>query len=158
MPPNRLAAARARLHAEGISVDEFSLSNPTRAGLARPSELFVLDDPGNARYDPDPLGLLSAREALSTHYATLNRYVDPGRFVLCASTSEAYSWLFKIFCDPGDAVMVPKPGYPLFEHLACLESVQAISYRLEYVHPRGWRIDIEQLEDSIRQLGSRCKA
>ncbi len=70
---------------------------------------------------------------------------------LCASTSEAYGWLFKLLCDPGDAVLVPKPGYPLFDYLAGLEAVEARPYRLDYSHPLGWRIDLDALRAGLEQ-------
>ena len=75
--------------------------------------------------------------------------LGPDRFFLCASTSEAYGWLFKLLCEPGEAVLVPKPGYPLFDYLAGLEGVEARPYRLEYFHPKGWRIDLESLEAAL---------
>jgi aspartate/methionine/tyrosine aminotransferase len=82
--------------------------------------------------------------------------VAPHELFLCASTSEAYGWLFKLLCDPGDAVLVPKPGYPLFDYLAGLESVEPRPYRLEYVHPSGWRIDLDSLRAALE--AGRAKA
>jgi aspartate/methionine/tyrosine aminotransferase len=80
----------------------------------------------------------------------------PRELFLCASTSEAYGWLFKLLCDPEDAVLVPKPGYPLFDYLAGLESVEPRPYRLEYVHPSGWRIDLDSLRAALE--AGRAKA
>jgi len=75
--------------------------------------------------------------------------LSPERLFLCASTSEAYSYLFKLLCDPGDAVLVPQPGYPLFDNLAKLECVQAVGYELDYEHPLGWSIDFDRLRAKL---------
>jgi alanine-synthesizing transaminase len=164
---NALARARAELVASGRRVLDLSESNPTRVGLdaARPAldwPLGLLSDRASLRYEPDPRGLFSAREALAALYEAENAAEGaggaaasrgaaprPDDLFLCASTSEAYGWLFKLLCDSGDAVLVPKPGYPLFDYLAGLESVEARPYRLEYAHPAGWRIDLDSLEEAI---------
>ncbi len=153
-PPNRLALLKAELRAEGIDCLDLSESNPTRVGLPGlldpgPGTWDPLADPARSRYEPDPRGLRPAREAVAAFYESRGRApagLDPERLFLCASTSEAYGWLFKLLCDPGDAVLVPRPGYPLFDYLAGLESVAARPYRLEYAHPRGWRVDLDSLE------------
>jgi aspartate/methionine/tyrosine aminotransferase len=95
------------------------------------------------RYEPHPFGLPSAREAVAHDCARRRVIVDPGNVVLTASTSESYSWLFKLLCDPGETVLAPAPSYPLFEHLARLEGVGLASYRLDY-HGR-WEIDVDSL-------------
>lgn len=119
-------------------------------GYAEPELASLLAEPANASYRPEPRGLYRAREALARHrQAGLARALDPGRYFLSSSTSEAYSWLFKLLCDPGDVILVPKPGYPLFEYLAGLECVEARPWRLEYLHPRGWRIDLDSLEAAV---------
>ena len=100
------------------------------------------------RYEPHPLGLRVAREAVARDHARRRAAIDPERVVLVASTSEAYTWLFKLLCDPGDAVLVPRPSYPLFEHLTALEGVGAVPFDLEY-HGR-WEIDFATLEQAPR--------
>ena len=96
-------------------------------------------------YDPQPLGLRSAREAISSDYRRRGVAIDPDRLVLTASTSEAYGWLFKLLCKPdGDTILTPVPSYPLFDHLTRLEGVLAEPYRLEY-HGR-WSIDFASLD------------
>jgi alanine-synthesizing transaminase len=105
------------------------------------------------RYDPEPFGVRTAREAVSAEYARRGVVADPECIVLSSSTSEAYSWLFKLLCSPGDAVLIPQPSYPLFEHLTRLEAVQAVPYRLEY-HGR-WEIDFESIAaapDTVRAV------
>ena len=159
-PENALSALRAELRAKGAPILDFSESNPTRVGLgASPDKLGFLLDPANARYAPDPQGLPRAREALAEDY--LIRAEQPGSvdrrdIFLCASTSEAYGWLFKLLCDPGDAVLVPRPGYPLFDHLAGLEAVEARPYRLEYAHPAGWSIDLDAVETAMKEGRARA--
>jgi alanine-synthesizing transaminase len=179
-PANALARARAELAAAGRRVIDLSVSNPTRVGLeaARPEPDWPLGlflDRASLRYEPDPRGLQRAREALAARYASDAREGEPSRegaasrgtaaarhapgaedIFLCASTSEAYGWLFKLLCDPGDAVLVPKPGYPLFDYLAGLESVEARPYRLEYAHPSGWRVDLHSVERAL--AAGRAKA
>lgn len=115
-------------------------SNPTRAGIEYP--------PGIPPYEPEPFGLMAAREIIAREYGAP---VD--RVVLTASTSEAYSWLFKLFCNPGDEILVPRPSYPLFEHLAALESVNVRHYNLFYDH--GWHIDFHTARQAT---GPRTKA
>lgn len=132
--PNRLSAALMRVHAEGRAVCDLSESNPTRTGLApSASELLpLLTNVEIARYEPEPFGLVSARRAIAAELAARRFVVPESDVVLSASTSEAYGFLFKLLCDPGDNVLVPAPSYPLFDVLAQLEQVRLVPYRLAY--------------------------
>lgn len=94
-------------------------------------------------YAPHPLGLGSARQTLARNWLARGLAVDPDDIVLTASTSEAYGLLFKLFCDPGDEVLVPEPSYPLFDVLARLEGVRAVPYRHEY--DGAWYVDLDSL-------------
>lgn len=139
---NRHAALTGELRRRGIPLTDLTLSNPTEAGFTYPRSLLApLADPAALRYDPDPLGRLSAREAVSQEYARRGIAVPPDRIVLTASTSEAYSLLFKLLCDPGDEVLVPAPSYPLFDHLTRLDAVRPVSYPIEY--HGAWSIDVD---------------
>lgn len=141
LTPNRIAAARR--HGAGGYVD-LTVSNPTECGFEYPPDLLLsLVEPAGLSYRPDPLGLASAREAVSALSGELGAPVDPAHIVLTASTSEAYTFLFKLLCDPGDAVLVPTPSYPLFEHLARLEGVRALPYPLR--EEGGWSLDLDEL-------------
>src|SRR5262245_11173105 len=124
---NALSRAVASVRAEGTSIIDLTESNPTRAGIAYPPDLLAaLAKEEALRYDPQPLGLISARQAVAAEFARRGAAVDPAHVVLSASTSEAYSWVFRLLCDPGTSVLVPQPSYPLFEHLTRLDAVRAV--------------------------------
>jgi aspartate/methionine/tyrosine aminotransferase len=157
LPPhadiNPLSRAIASLQAAGARIVDLTESNPTTVGLDYPAGwLDVLGAEHVLRYAPQSLGLAVAREAVAADYARRGTRVDPGQVVLSASSSEAYSWLFKLLCNPGEAVLVPQPSYPLFEHLTRLEAVQAVPYHLGY-HGR-WEIDF----DSVNAAPSHVRA
>ncbi len=119
-------------------------SNPTRAGISYP-EAEILDAfhaPAILKYDPESAGLLEARLQIATEFS-----LDPAELILTSSTSEAYSWIFKLLCDPGDEVLVPRPSYPLFDYLAALEDVTVAPYPL--VYHGAWSIDLDTLRGSI---------
>ena len=146
LPPfietNALSAAMAAARAGGIDVVDLTESNPTSVGLPCPEHILEpLADTRAQRYRPEPFGLWMAREAVAGEASRRGVGIDPAQVVLTASTSEAYSWLFKLLCEPGDAVLVPRPSYPLFEHLTRLECVRTATYDLEY-HGR-WAVDFE---------------
>lgn len=141
---NALSRAVALLRTEGGVLADLTESNPTRVGIAYPDDLLAsLSDPASLRYDPSPFGLASARRAVAEDHRRRGVTIDPAHVVLTASTSEAYSWLFKLLCDPGDGVLVPQPSYPLFEHLTMFEGVRAHAYSTEY-HGQ-WVVDIESM-------------
>jgi len=135
--------------ARGERILDLTESNPTRAGFEYPEKeiLEALASPASMVYEPASRGLMVAREAVSRYYG--GHSVDPDRIHLTASTSEGYSWLFKLLTDFGDSVLIPHPSYPLFEFLAALEGVELRSFELEYIHPSGWRIDFDSLESAI---------
>ena len=121
---NRLTRALAGARRAGRPVLDLTQSNPTQAGLAYPPDLLAsLAGARSLRYDPEPLGLREAREAVAADYARQGLSVSPDRIVLTASSSDSYSELFKLLADPGDEILVPRPSYPLFEHLARLDGV-----------------------------------
>jgi hypothetical protein len=136
--PNALAERRRAL---GSVPFDLTLSNPTRSGIPYPEDLLRgLSNPAGLVYEAQPFGLDVARRAVAEEATKRGSPVDPSRVVLTASTSESYSLLFKLLCDPGDRVLVPAPSYPLFEHLARLDGVHAVSYPLD---PRaGWQPDL----------------
>lgn len=144
--PNRLSARAAELRQAGAPLIDLTLSNPTQAGLAYPERhiLEALRDARSLRYEPSPQGHAETRRAIAEWHSRHAAAVDPDHLVLASSTSEAYSWLFKLLCEPGDAVMTPRPSYPLFECLAELEGVRAVQYPLP--GHWGWRLDIAELE------------
>jgi aspartate/methionine/tyrosine aminotransferase len=149
LPPhadtNALSRAIAERRAAGRTIIDLTESNPTRAGFRYPPDLLrPLSAEASLHYEPHPFGLPSAREAVARDHARRGVAIDPGHVVLTASTSEAYTWLFKLLCDPGDVVLVPRPSYPLFEHLTSLEGVRAAPFSLEY-HAR-WEIDFATLQ------------
>jgi alanine-synthesizing transaminase len=147
LEPNRLTRAVRRRRAEGRPLIDLTMTNPTLAGIAyRPGLLAPLSDPAALSYDPNPVGLADARAAVARDYVRHGINVAPDRVVLTASTSEAYSVLFKLLCAPeGDAVLTPAPSYPLFDHLTRLDGVRCMPYRLEF-HGR-WAIDFDTLND-----------
>ncbi len=146
LEPNRLTQVVRRVRAAGTPVLDLTVTNPTTTGIPYPSSVLdALAEPGALRYEPSPLGLPDARAAVARDYERDGTRVSPDRIVLTASTSEAYSILFKLLCEPaGDAVMLPVPSYPLFDHLTRLDGVRSLPYRLEY-HGR-WTIDFEALD------------
>ena len=147
LQPNALSIAiedKRRRKAPFIDLTE---SNPTRVGLSYPADLFeALTNPKGLEYDPLPLGLWSARAAVAADFRRRGTVLSADRVAVTASTSEAYGLLFKLLCDPGDAVLVPRPSYPLFEHLTRLEGVSTIAYGLEY--HGSWRIDIDSIANA----------
>src|SRR6516225_8334103 len=142
--PNRLTELLREKRRAGAGVLDLTESNPTHAGLEYPREITgALADERALRYDPAPPGMAEAREAVARYYAARGHRVGPERILLTASTSEGYAYLFKLLCDPGDEVLVPRPSYPLFDYLARLESVRVRQYPLFYDH--GWHIDLHAL-------------
>lgn len=142
---NALTTAVEAMRAAGEPLTDLTESNPTRVGLPYdPSLLEPFADPRGLEYAPHPFGLESAREAIAARYRAAGVDAAASDIVLAASTSEAYTWLFKLLCNPGEGVLVPRPSYPLFEHLTRLEGVHAYPYDLEY-HGR-WEIDFGNIE------------
>ncbi len=135
------ALKRAREHAQQRPLLDLSISNVTEVGLSldAPSLYAALGDEGIASYAPEPFGWLGARAALSARQQARGFHVPPEQIMLTASTSEAYGYLFKLLCDPGDCVLVPAPSYPLFDVLAGLEGVQLVPYPLSY--DGEWHLD-----------------
>lgn len=151
LPPhadlNALTRALAKRRAEGRSIVDLTESNPTRAGFSYPSDLLVaLASEAALRYEPQATGMSVAREAVARDHARRGVTIDPDRIVLTASTSEAYTWLFKLLCDAGDVVLVPRPSYPLFEHLTQLEGVRTFPFDLEY--EGRWAVDFATLQSA----------
>jgi alanine-synthesizing transaminase len=140
-------AHRLRVEA-GLPVADLTASNPTRCGFGYPADLLAaLGDPRALDYDPQPRGLRTAREAVCGYYAHHGVKVAPEQVVLTTSTSEAYSYLFRLLCDPGNEILVPQPGYPLFDFLAGLDDVRLKFAPLVYDH--GWQIDPEGFRRAI---------
>jgi alanine-synthesizing transaminase len=154
LTPNATTRALSERRRAGARILDLTESNPTRVGIAYPDDLLQpLADTRGLAYDPEPLGMIAAREAIARDWARRGLAIDAANVALTASTSEAYSLLFKLLCDPGDAVLVPRPSYPLFEHLTRLEAVEALAYELDY--HGAWRIDGDRIR---RLLTPRVKA
>lgn len=141
LAPNRITLTRAACP----PTYDLTVSNPTRCGIPYPDDLLrPLADPAGLAYSPDPRGLAEARRAVAGEYARQGVTIPVEQLVLTASTSEAYALLFKLVCEPGEAVLVGVPSYPLFDHLARVEGVRAEPYHLDPDH--GWRLDLHELE------------
>lgn len=142
----RLLVERRR---SGMPVYDLTESNPTRCGFHYDEKaiLSALADPESLGYNPDPRGIRKAREAVAGYYADHSAIIDLDRVFLTTSTSEAYSFLFRLLCDPGDEVLIAQPSYPLFDFLADLDDVRLVPYPLFYDH--GWHLDPEALRRKI---------
>ena len=153
--PNALTRALRSRRAAGLPVCDLTQSNPTVTSLPYDGEhlLGALSDPRSLVYEPESFGLLRARQAVRGLTRELGCDLPVEQILLTSSTSEAYSFLFKLLCDPGDEVLIPRPSYPLFEHLAALEHVSAVNYALGY--DGAWHIDFDSLR---RALGPRSRA
>jgi len=144
---NALALALAR-HPPRFDLTQ---ANPTRAGFHYPvTELLgALDNPAARVYEPDPRGLARARAAVAREFAARGATVDPARIQLCSGTSEAYGFLFKLLCDPGDEVLIPEPSYPLFSDLCRFEDVRTRSYPLHY--DGEWHLGLAELRELVTE-------
>jgi aspartate/methionine/tyrosine aminotransferase len=154
---NRLTEALEQIKSSGTRVLDLTISNPTRAGLRYDDQAILksLCSPHVLDYDPQPKGLLSARAAVGAYYQSQHgiRDFDSERLILTTSTSEGYSFVFRLLCNSGDELLVPKPSYPLFEFLADLQDVKLVPYPLIYDH--GWQMDFPSLEKLVTKR-TRC--
>lgn len=147
---NRYTQALEKLRASGQSLIDLTVSNPTECGLNYNSEaiLKAFQNPRSLTYEPAAKGLLAARKNVTQYYREDHgETVDPESIVLTTSTSEAYSYVFRLLCNPQDEVLVPKPSYPLFDFLADLQDVRLVPYHLHYAH--GWFIDFESVQRAL---------
>jgi alanine-synthesizing transaminase len=145
---SKLAQAHRERSSAGLPVADLTASNPTRCGFRYDATLLAaLTDPRAMDYDPQPLGLPSARQAVCKYYADHGAAVVPEQVVLTTSTSEAYSYLFRLLCDPGAEILSVQPGYPLFDFLATLDDVRLKAASL--VYDQGWQIDPEGIRRAI---------
>jgi alanine-synthesizing transaminase len=144
---NRLTELLDSLRKSGKDVLDLTVSNPTVCGFIYPEKeiLSSFENHSSMVYDPNPRGVFSARQSVAEYYNHKNISVDPSNIFLTASTSEAYSILFKLLCNAGDSVLVPKPSYPLFEYLAQINDVNLQYYNLRY--DDEWHLDIESFTD-----------
>ncbi|MBI3005372.1 MAG: pyridoxal phosphate-dependent aminotransferase, partial [Ignavibacteriales bacterium] len=147
--PNRLTQLLEQKHKRNDPIVDLTESNPTKCGFRYDSSglLATIADERSLRYDPDPKGLLAAREAVCEFYLRKNFRLDPEHVILTASTSEAYSFLLRLLCNPGDSVLVPQPSYPLFDDLCQLNDVEMTPYRLSY--DGEWHIDAASLGTAV---------
>jgi alanine-synthesizing transaminase len=154
LAPNRLTRQLDERRRQGLPVVDLTESNPTRCGFTPDHEILQsLQDPRSLVYEPDPRGLLRAREAVCEYYGVRGVSVGPEQVFLTTSTSEAYTYAFRLLADPGDSVLVPQPSYPLFDFLAGINDLEVASYPLRYTH--DWRID----PDTVREVWApRAKA
>jgi alanine-synthesizing transaminase len=149
LEPNALSRAVASRREQGLPLLDLTESNPTRCGFDYDCEtiLSALAKPQALLYQPEAQGPLLAREAVACYYAERAVNLDPRQIFLTASTSEAYSYLFRLLADPGDAVLIPRPSYPLFDFLAGLNDLEIIPYPLAY--DGRWRVDIAELASRL---------
>jgi alanine-synthesizing transaminase len=149
LAPNRLSEALAQHRAQGKPLFDLTASNPTECGFEYDAEaiLQALRNPAALVYEPNPKGLGVARQAVASYYAGHGAHVAAEDILLTTSTSEAYSFVFRALCNPGDEVLVPAPSYPLLSFLADIQDVKLVSYPLVYDH--GWQIDFHSLEQAI---------
>jgi alanine-synthesizing transaminase len=147
--PNRFTVAIEEVRASGGEFIDLTISNPTRAGIQYDAAaiLDALRNEGSLDYDPQPKGLLEAREAVAEYYVARGEQVNAESLVLTSGTSEGYSYVFRLLANPGDEILVAKPSYPLFDFLADLQDVKLVPYPLIYDH--GWQIDFHSLEKAI---------
>ncbi|HXX69323.1 MAG TPA: pyridoxal phosphate-dependent aminotransferase [Polyangiaceae bacterium] len=151
LTPNRIAQAIASVRKAGRPLLDLTESNPTKAAIPcdGPAVLAALAAPASLVYEPSALGTMGAREAVASYLAAEGIPIEPAHIALTTSTSEAYAFAFKLLCDPGDEVLVPQPSYPLFEHLAALECVRPVGYRLAY--DGAWHIDLPSLRSALSE-------
>ena len=154
---NRLTEALEEARAGGAKILDLTASNPTRVGLEYDSQriLAALGSERALDYDPQAKGLVHAREAVAGYYRDRSAHgerdvasnVSTDAIVLTTSTSEGYSYVFRLLCNAGDELLVPKPSYPLFELLGDLQDVKLVPYPLIYDH--GWQTDFPSMEKAV---------
>jgi aspartate/methionine/tyrosine aminotransferase len=151
LAPNRFTQAVEEARSRGADLLDLTASNPTRVGLEYNSDAILgsLRSDRALDYDPQAKGLRVGREAVANYYGSEHgiQAVDVERIVLTTSTSEGYSYVFRLLCNAGDELLVPKPSYPLFEFLADLQDVKLVPYPLIYDH--GWQMDFYSIEKAV---------
>jgi aspartate/methionine/tyrosine aminotransferase len=149
LAPNRYSLAVDHARSSGRTLLDLTAGNPTNVGLHFEGEriLGALQHPEALQYEPASKGIPAAREAVADYYAAGGVALSTEQIILTVSTSEAYTYCFRLLCDPGDEVLVPQPSYPLFEFLADIQDVKLVPYELVYDH--GWQIEFESLQRAI---------
>jgi aspartate/methionine/tyrosine aminotransferase len=146
---NKLSILLQELRQQKIDLFDLTESNPTHCGFSYPEEILsALVNPKNLQYVPEPQGMLSARQAVCAYYKSRGIRIEPEQVFLTASTSEAYSFLFRLLLNPGEEALFPAPSYPLFQFLVDLSDITMGTYPLIYVDG-GWAIDRTVMESKI---------
>jgi alanine-synthesizing transaminase len=168
LTPNRLAIHLYERRRQRLPILDLTESNPTRCGFDfdQRAILDALREPRSLIYEPEPSGLLPARAAVAGYYGERGAQVGPQQIFLTTSTSEAYSYLFRLLADPGDAILAPRPSYPLFDFLTRLNDVELIHYPLidnpsrrpPLPGDRAWQIDLEAIESTLSESSRRVRA
>ena len=150
---NNLSKLLNEKKSAGVKILDLIESNPTNAGFDY-NETGILNSiakPESMKYVPNPKGLESAREAVSQYYREKSITINTDNIFLTSSTSEAYSFIFRLLTDPFDEVLIPRPSYPLFSFIAEMETVNIKYYNLIYSDNKTWEIDFESINSQLTE-------
>ena len=149
--PNELALLYNSKKKRGERIFDLTSSNPTKLNFKYDTKHIIrhfIDD-RSLVYEPDPKGILNAREEVVKYYSDTGNEVSVDDLFLVPNTSEAYSYLFKLLLDADDEVLMPQPCYPLFEFLTKLDLGNVVYYPMVYDYRFGWSPDFVMLEKKI---------
>ena len=137
----------ARLNAEGHDIISLAIGSPDMPPSPQTVERLceVARRPDSHGYQPT-MGTPELREAMAAFYQRwYGVNVDSACEVLpLIGSKEGILHLTLAFCNPGDRVLVPNPGYPTYTSLSKILGTEVVNYDL--LEQDGWQPDFEQLE------------
>lgn len=148
---NLLATIHKELLNKNVHIIDLTLSNPTKAGIKYPQKeiSLAITNPQIFQYEPAPKGLYIARESIARYYFEKGFNVSPEDIFLVSGTSEGYSYILKLLCNPGDKILVPAPSYPLLDFIATLENVEIENFELKLSSENEWRLELENISEKL---------
>ena len=137
----------AKLNAEGRDIISLAIGSPDMPPSEKTIERLceVARQPDAHGYQPT-MGTPELRQAMASFYKKWYGVdINPANEVLpLIGSKEGILHVTLAFVNPGDAVLVPNPGYPTYTSLSKLLGARIINYNLR--EDNGWQPDFEELE------------
>ncbi|XP_033104303.1 tyrosine aminotransferase-like [Anneissia japonica] len=106
----------------------------------------VIDVYKNNGYSPS-VGNEEARAAVAKYYSTDTSPLTSKDVILTSGCSGAINIAITVLCNPGDNILIPRPGFLLYRTVGGNIDIETRSYRL--LPEKNWEVDLSHLEELI---------